>query len=132
MRKNLIIILVAACLVCIGCQTNPPAAQDVVRSITVTSSREHKTFSSPDKMTQVLNTLRQLGQMTLAQQDPDILSTDSFLIILERSDGTTTSYQTRGERYIRRNDGPWMQTAPQALSDLLTLLQQLPDDPAQI
>jgi hypothetical protein len=128
MGKRFIIALLAVCL--IGGSSRYPSTvrQRFVSRIVITCENQEKTYTSQGKMIQILNGLRQLGQKTLAQMDPDTLSVPFYQIILERSDGSSITYRIRGERYIRRNHDPWMQTDPQALSDLVTLLQSLPAD----
>lgn len=124
MKKRALAALVFFCIILTGCE-RAAFRHGVINRITVNLDNQTRTFSNQGEMIQILDCLRNLGQKTHAQMNPESLPIPSCRIILERTDGTATVYQIRGERYIRRDDGPWMQTAPQGLMDLLVLLQQL-------
>ena len=128
MRKRIVFIVAAVFLIGSLSRSDPPVRQRVVHRITVSSQGQQKTYTSQDKMQQILNALRYPAQYTRPDIDPDTLSAVSYQIILERTDESAVTYRTKGERYIRRNDEPWKQTDPQALFDLIALLEQLPGD----
>ena len=128
MKKRWLIILAVVCVVGIVFARRTPPKHGVVYRITVEGQGETMVYTAQDKMSWILNGLRQLGQKTLAHLDPEQLSVTAYRITLERTDGKTTVYHTKGERFLRKDEGPWMQTDPQALSDLLLILQHLPSD----
>lgn len=128
MKKTWLIVLALLCIMGIALFRRTPPRHGVVYRITVEGQGRTLVYTAQDKMSWLLDSLRQLGQKTLAHIDPETLSVEAYRITLERTDGTATVYQTRGERFLRRDQGPWMQTDPQALYDLLLLLQHLPSD----
>ena len=128
MKKRIVFIVAAVFLIGSLSRPNPPVRQRVVCRITVSSQGQLKTFTSQGKMQQILNAMRYPAQYTRADIDPDTLSAVSYQIILERTDGSSVTYRTKGERYIRRNQEPWKQTNPQVLTELTTLLRELPTD----
>ena len=128
MKKGWLIILALVCIAGVAFAHRAPQKHGVVYRITVEGEDGTLVYTAEEKMTWVLNSLRQLGQKTLAHIDPESLSVEAYRITLERTDGKTTVYHTRGERFLRKDEGPWMQTDPQALSDLLQLIRQLPTD----
>lgn len=118
----------AVCLLAVGCHMNKPGRHGVVYRITVECQDKRAIYTDQEKMSQILNALRQLGQKTLAREEPDLLPEQLYQITLERSDGKSTVYHTAGERFLQINQEPWKQTEPKALWDLLHLLEELPPD----
>lgn len=130
--------ILAFCLIatlCTGCgRRRNPAEEDwpVVSMITVTSHPEgqerHLVYTNQDKMRQILNGLRTLGQKTSPDVNPDDLPLQGHTIAFAYTDGSQRIYQTKGGRYIRRVPGPWQQADPKKVTELDTLLQTLPAD----
>ena len=128
MRRIWLIVLAAVCLVAVGCHQTKSRGHGVVCRITVQCQGGTTVYTAQEKMTRILNGLRQLGQKTLAPIDPDTLSGAAYQITLECTDGKATVYHTKGERFLRKNQEPWKQTDPKALSDLILLFQNLTPD----
>ena len=127
MSKKMLILLAVLCLIVPACRRRP-AEHGVVYRITVESSGERAVYTKPEKMSWILNSLRQLGQKTNPPVDPETLPAESYRITLDSTDGGQTVYHTKGERYLRKNQEPWRQTEPQALFQLLIVLHFLPPD----
>ena len=104
----------------------------VVSQITVTCDRSgHVTqqiYTSQDKMRQILNQLRTLGQQFTPPIDPEALSARTYSIAVSFTDGSQRLYQTKSDRYIRIDQNPWQQADPKRIEDLNQLLQNLPGD----
>ena len=124
MKKERMVLMVVMFMILTGCGKTT-FRHSVVSRITVEQGGQTNTYTTQGEMIQILDLLRNLGQRTHAQINPETLSIPSCRIMLERTDGTATVYQIKGERYIRRDNGSWQQTAPQGLTDLLVLLGQL-------
>ena len=132
MKKWLWLVLTAVLLA--GCAEKKPILPQtaVVSKITVTYQENGidiiKNFSSQHKMRQVLDRVRILGQKYTPLIDPESLDTTLFQVQLSFSDGTQRLYHTRSDRYIRTDNGPWLQTDAQKLQALNELLLRLPPD----
>lgn len=131
MKKWLCVVLAAILLT--GCSTKKhPSGSRVVSQITVSYQENGtnivKIYTSQYKMRQILNHFRLLGQKYSPGIDPDTLITLVFEVQLAFSDGSQRTYQTRNDRYIRTDDGPWQQTDTGRLQKLNDLLLELPAD----
>lgn len=104
----------------------------VVSQITVTcengSNISRKIYNDPQKMRQILNALRDLGQKFKPDADPESLPLRSYCITLTHTDGSQRIYRTKGDRYIRQCREPWQQADPEKVSELNLLLQNLSGD----
>jgi hypothetical protein len=131
MKRWICVILVACLLAGCGGKSRPSSSR-VVNKITVSYQENGinivKNFTTQYKMRQILNQFRLLGQKYSPIIDPDTLITQVFQVQLLFSDGSRRTYQTRGDRYIRTDDGAWQQTDAVRLQRLNALLLQLPAD----
>ena len=104
----------------------------VVARITVIQSQDglltEKAFTSQQKMGQILNLLRSLGQQFTPPLDPDTLPEESIHIHVQFQDGSTRVYQTKSDLYIRTDHSPWQQADRGQLVKLRQLLQELASD----
>lgn len=128
MRRIWIIVMAVVCLTAVGCHRNRTGGHGVVCRITVQCENQTVVYTAQDKMAHILNGLRQLGQKTLATINPDTLAGEAYEITLECTDGNNTVYHTKGTRFLQKNQEPWQQTDPKALSELLLLFQELTPD----
>lgn len=134
MKQRIWSITAAVLLFCTGCMGRTPKPQNktVVSQICVTCQQEgtagRRTYTDGAKMKQILNALRQVGQQFDPEVDPEPLELRTYCITLTHSDGSRRSWYTKGDRYIRREDGPWQQADPKKISQLNQLLQILPGD----
>lgn len=131
MERKWLALLIASLLLCTGCSRyETPQTRNVVTEIRVVdqSDRTQRHYTDPQKMRQILNGLRQIGQLTTPDTDPEELALDTYQIQLHHSDGTQEFWHTKGDRYIRKGTAPWQQADPDHLSQLTTLLQTLPPD----
>lgn len=117
-------------LFCSGCTGKgpPPKNWAVVSQITVTREQERKHYEDPEKLRMILTALRQLGQQTNPEADPERMSIPSTCITLTRTDGTVRLYRIKGDRYIRQDQDHWQQADPERIGELTLLLQTLPGD----
>lgn len=117
-------------LLCSGCTSKgpPPEKWAVVSQITVTQDGTQKHYEDPEKLRSILSALRQPGQQTYPEIDPERSSLPSTNITLTRTDGTVKIYRIKGDRYIRQDDAPWQQADPERIGELTRLLQTLPGD----
>lgn len=115
-----------------GCARSTPESFTVLTRITVIREYQgvqtQRIYTTSEKMSRILNILRSIGTSSSPDLDPEPLKLRCYTIILTRSDGSTLTYKTKGDRYIRKNDEAWQQTDPKIVSELNLLLQTLPSD----
>lgn len=115
-----------------GCARQEEKPVTVVSQIAVTYEQENllvqKTFTGPEKMHQILNHLRQLGQKFTPEFNPEELPGRGSAITLTRSDGTQQIWRTKGGRFVLRDAGLWQQADPERISLLESLIRTLPGD----
>lgn len=104
----------------------------VVSEITVTCENAgtltRRIYTNQEKMQSILNAIRQLGQKSKPDIDPETLQMRTYCITLTHTDGSQRIYCTKGDRYIRQCRGNWQQADPEKVSELNLLLQNLPGD----
>lgn len=125
MRKRLISGLFILCTLLAGCSGRRPPQKSVVCEISVTVGDETKTFTSQSEMIPILEAIRNRGQLTTPQIDPDTLSAEVCRIVLHRTDKTTVSYELKGDRYIRRNAERWQAMDPHVYAEMTRFMGQL-------
>ena len=131
MERKWLALMIVSLLLCTGCSRyDAPQTRNVVTEIRVMdqNSLTQRHYTDPHKMRQILNSLRQTGQLTTPDTDPDRLPLDHYQIQLHHSDGTQQTWHTKGDRYIRKGTAPWQQADPDLLSQLTDLLRSLPPD----
>ena len=131
MERRWLALLCALVLICTGCSRHDLSGNHrVVTEIQVIcpNDRTQKSYTDPEKMRHILNSLRQIGQLTTPDQDPDALPLRQHQIQLTHSDGTKQTWSTKGDRYIRQGTAPWQQADPDLLTQLTHLFQTLPPD----
>lgn len=130
MGKILPIIL--AIILLFGCSREPEKPVAVVSQIAVTYEQENllvqKTFTGSDKMHQILNRLRLLGQKFTPDCNPEELPGRGSAITLTRSDGSQQIWRTKGGRFILQAPGPWQQVESERITLLEQLIRSLPGD----
>lgn len=123
----LVLLLLAGCA-----SKNNSGGRFVVVKITVAQSQggilTEKAFTNQQKMGQILNLLRSLGQQFTPPLDPDSLPEESIQIHVQFQDGSTRVYQTKSDLYIRTDQSPWQQADRGQLIKLRQLLQELTSD----
>ena len=121
-----------AVLLLFGCSRKPEKPVAVVSKIAVTYEQENllvqKTFTGSDKMHQILNRLRLLGQRFTPEWNPEELPGRGSAITLTRSDGTQQIWRTKGGRFILQAPGPWQQVESERVGLLESLIRTLPGD----
>ena len=130
MRKILLIFLVILGLY--GCARQEERPLAVVCQIGVVYEQENlliqKTFTGSDKMHQILNRLRLLGQKVTPDCDPEGLPGRGSSITLTRNDGSQQIWRTKAGRFILRVPGPWQQAEAEQIELLESLIRTLPGD----
>lgn len=107
----------------------PPVPQAVVRMICIRQADDRTDCSDPQTMRQILNALRQPGQLLLLKTEPEAQPERHLTLLL--TDGTSRHYTFRGDRYLKKENGPWQEADPDHLSPLLDLLSSLAPGEAQ-
>lgn len=132
MGKRIWAVVLAAVLLS-GCgekQSTPGLG--VVFKITVTchdgGAATQQVYTTQQKTRMILNAIRSLGQQFNPSVDPEALEDRTIDIVISFTDGSSRSYQTKGDRYIRTDQGRWRQTEPKPLERLNQLLLTLPGD----
>ena len=136
--KRLFVIFSGISMLFSGCMKKAPAVENWIVISNISVIREYqglqtqRNYSQQDKMEQILNALRSLGTESTPEVDPESLNLRSYTITLTHTDGSKKIYQTKGDRYIRRGNGPWQQADPKKVAELNFLLQSLPGDTPDI
>ncbi len=127
MKKYLVFCLILIIFLVACSQKNPEKAV-IVEYITVSGPSVDACYTNATKMSQILNSIRTLGQKSTATTDPEALPELGWRITLHRSDGSELTYRTKGARYFRQGDQPWQEVDPKKLEELDILLRSLPGD----
>lgn len=136
--KRLFVIFFGIFILFSGCTKKAPDIENwtVIEHISVIRDYQglqtQRNYSQQNKMEQILNALRSLGTESPPEVDPDELNLRTYTITLTHTDGNQKIYQTKGDRYIRRGNGPWQQADPKKVAELNFLLQSLPGDTPDI
>lgn len=134
MSKRLFsLVLIVIMLSMGGCDNRTTISKhNVVTQITTTrndhGSLTRRIYTDQDKMRQILNGLRSLGQKSAPMIDPGTLLNETYCITLTNSDGSQQIYCTKPDRYFREGIGPWRQVNPERIEELTRLLLTLPSD----
>lgn len=126
MKKRWVLAVIAVTLLW-GCTMKgpPPQHRAVVRKICIERPGAQVSCSDPQTMRQILNALRQPGQLILPKEDPETLPLPELRLTLLLTDGTSRRYTFKGDRYLKKDDGPWKEAVSDHLTTLLTLLTDL-------
>lgn len=127
-----VFLIILAMLLLVGCSREPEKPVAVVSQIAVTYEQENllvqKTFTGSDKMHQILNRLRLMGQKFTPDCNPEELPGRGSAITLTRSDGTQQIWRIKGGRFILQAPGPWQQVEAERIGLLENLIRSLPGD----
>jgi hypothetical protein len=126
--KRMLMIALLGCLLFTGCEKKPEVKLVSHISVELDSSGDCRIYRDPHKMQRILNGLRQLGQRYHPDVDPESLLTPSSTINVCFSDGSTTCYHLKSDRYIQTVPLQWQQTDAKQLQRLQFLLKVLPGD----
>lgn len=127
-----------ACLLCVflllsGCRHNKPMRNwSVLSKIAVTwdygGNHSHKVFIRSDKIRQILNCIRSLGQKSTPVTNPEFIDACTYTITLIHTDGSQHIYRTKDDRYIQDGFRFWQEVHNDKILELNYLLQTLPSD----
>ena len=125
--KKLILLLLLCCLLC-GCKSEapvitPPALVTRVQ-VTVYTQKDvlRRTYTSPQKMENVLYLLRQFDPYGKSDRDPELLSGRRFIVQIERSDGSVRIHRIIADRYYSVDARRWQKIEPHHCSELFFLV----------
>jgi hypothetical protein len=132
MTKRIWPVILIVLLFIPGCKSTNPPGKPVVSQISViygTSSNSiQRIYTGQQKMQQILNCLRTLGQQFTPFTDPETITAPQYTIRILSTDGSSRSYCVKSDRYIRTGSEPWKQADPERISKLNRLLQSLTPD----
>lgn len=107
------------CALLTGCNGDQQRRKGVVCQISVTAGEETRVFSSQGDMMGILEGLRNLGQLTTPQIDPDSVAADICRIVILRTDDSSLIYELKTDRYIRRGSEGWREMDPHSFGELM-------------
>ena len=134
MRKRIIILLIAAILLC-GCSRidqETPGRPRLVEKITATYRSTAvelvRSYTDQEKMEAVLIYLRRLAPYGSATEETDPLEPSDGRITLHYSDGTDRVYELYAGRYLRIDNGQWQNIKTERGQELPLLLGMMESD----
>ena len=71
-----------------------------------------RAYAQPQDMEQVLTYLRLLDPYPQADIDPETFRSDTYEIVLYRSDGSTATYRQISQDFLQEENGPWYRIVP--------------------
>lgn len=115
-----------------GCRMGQKEAVPLCRVVTHVDvhwvhNSEPRNFTLTDmvQIQPVLIYLRTLDPMGQPVIDPEDLDTDSWKIVIHRSDGSQRIYRQQGGEYLSRDSGPWVLIDPAVGNRLQVLFHSL-------
>lgn len=85
-------------------------------------------YTEDEKMQLILTYLRLLKPYGQPPENPEAADGTLFQIVLHHSDGGSTTYQQKADRYLKSGEKPWLCIPPQKAMELSTLLGYLEED----
>lgn len=134
MRRLAILLLVVASLLP-GCghwarpgASRPRVVTGIEASFDSGSIQLHRQYSDSEKMRSVLDYLRCLK--TYGKPEPEVVipQISSAKIVISFSDGSTKTYEQRGDQFLRQDGGPWQYIDPEQAQEFPLLLGMMESD----
>ena len=88
----------------------------------------HRQYSDSEKLRSVLNYLRCLKLYGKPEPEVVIPALSRGHIVIFFSDGTTKTYEQRGDQFLRQDSGPWYYLNPEQAQELPLLLGMMESD----
>lgn len=136
-RRMSFVVFCAALLWLCGCSRLEPASPSVPACRVVTGIdirfedgpiRVHRSYTTAEKMQQVLNYLRLIDPYGPPEEDPETSRGSSFRIAVAYSDGCEKIYLQKSERFMKVDDGQWKKIDPRRAQNLSRILGQMESD----
>lgn len=134
MRKLLVLVFALISLLpgCIHTQQQTIGSPRVVTGIEATfdsgTMQLHRQYSDGEKLRSVLTYLRCLK--TYGKPEPEVVIPDISRgkIVISFSDGSTKTYEQRGDQFLRQDNGPWQYIDPEQAQEFPLLLGLMESD----
>ena len=134
MKRILTVVTALLCCLLSGCQKEMPSQSRIVTNITIRYNEETLgQYYTEEKISGILVYLRglELPQLHFGRQEPPAPLRHVFTLELTFADGRTKSYQQANHRFVRIDNGPWMEVAPERCTELYHVLLAYPPDTTQ-
>lgn len=118
------------CLLLSGCKGGKKPLQLVTKVSVTDQTGLTRHYTQPQQMETILYYLRTLDAQGKPNTDPERISGEHYLIRLEYSDGQTSIYRQRANRFLSRDSRPWQIICPKRAALLKPLLQSMDQAPA--
>ena len=123
MGKILKITLALLCCFLLGACHTEPSKPRLVTKVSITDSAGiTRNYLEPRKMEVFLYYLRSLNPTGKPTTDLERIIGESYRICVEFSDGQTSIYRQRANRFLSRDSHPWQNIDPKKASMLRPLL----------
>ncbi len=133
MRKWLILVCVALCLIGCGRKNKPNVQHNVVTEITITCQADgeliQRRYTTPDKMRAVLLYIRSVRASFDAPEEPDASEGYRVQITTVSADKTVKHYYQQGQKYFQIGEERWKIIDPEKGANLWMIIKLLPSDP---
>ena len=125
-------LIFCCCLLLSGCKASEKPLQLVTKVSVTDQTGLTRHYTQPQQMETLLYYLRSLGAQGRPNTDPERILGEHYLIRLEYSDGQTSIYRQRANRFLSRDSRPWQIISPKRAALLKPLLQSMDQAPAVI
>ncbi len=135
MKRNLIVFTALICCLLAGCQKENPPQSRIVTNVTVTYNEEALgQYHTEEKIQGILVYLRglELPQLHFGRHEPPTPLRHVFTLELTFADGRTKSYQQANHRFVRVDNGPWLEVTQERCVELYYVLLAYPPDTSQV
>ena len=134
MRKTAVVfvlvslILTACTPVCSETPGSPRLVTAIEASFDGDTITLHRQYTSSEKLRAVLDYIRCLEIYGTPESDTGIPASNCGKIVITFSDGTTKTYEQRGDQFLRQNNGSWHYINMEQAQEFPLLLAMMESD----
>lgn len=134
MKRNLRVFAVLLCCLLTGCQREAPHQSRIVTNISVSYNEEAVgQYQTEEKIQGLLLYLRglELPLLHFGRQELPAPLRHVFTLELTFADGRIKRYQQANHRFVRIDNGPWLEVNQERCAELYYVLLAYPPDAMQ-
>ncbi len=120
-----LLLLICCTFLLGGCNAKEESLRLVTKISITDQSGFTRHYTQPQALETILYYLRSLKNLGVPNTDPERIMGEHYQIRLEYSDGQTSIYRQRANRFLSKDSHPWQNVSPQRAALLGPLLQGL-------